>query len=241
MYDFIRTKFKQSKDYSQDMLVRDLIQLCQELSRTFDDQDVRFGDIESAASSLSGRVSAIEALNLGPRMSAAELDISNLEAWKPGVDALLTSQGNRITTLENMFEVGTWTPDLRFANAKVGLTYSANAYSRKGRYMRIGKLAFAWFEIELSNKGTSAGVAAIYGLPSPIFDGISVANFAPGWFSFVSGVANTSGYFGFECMGWSVANAINLYQAHSASGINMTEVNFTNASFMVGGIMYIMP
>jgi hypothetical protein len=54
-------------------------------------------------------------------------------------------------------------------------------------------------------------------------------------------MANTSGYFGFSCMGWDTADAVNLYQVHSASGAVADNTNFTATSHLVGGGMYVMP
>ena len=56
---------------------------------------------------------------------------------------------------------GTWIPDLRFGEAKEGITYS----QQKGYYQKVGDWVSCVFRIVLTSKGTSTGGARIYGLP----------------------------------------------------------------------------
>lgn len=56
---------------------------------------------------------------------------------------------------------GTWTPALKFATNAIGMTYATQA----GKYIKIGNLCFCIGHIVLSAKGSSSGVAQIYGLP----------------------------------------------------------------------------
>lgn len=55
------------------------------------------------------------------------------------------------------FAEGTWSPDLQFGGAKVGITYATVA----GHYVRIGKLVVASCNITLTNKGSSTGTAIV--------------------------------------------------------------------------------
>ena len=68
-----------------------------------------------------------------------------------------------VNTLDD-YEEGTWTPDLQFGGAKVGITYSAQG----GFYTKIGRQIMATCYIILSSKGTSVGDVKIYGLPFTI-------------------------------------------------------------------------
>ena len=59
------------------------------------------------------------------------------------------------------YEEGTWTPDLQFGDAKVGITYSHQAgwYTKKGREVSVT----GYFV--LASKGSSVGAATIEALP----------------------------------------------------------------------------
>jgi len=59
------------------------------------------------------------------------------------------------------YEEGTWTPDLQFGGAKVGITYDVDA----GYYTKIGRRVFCSAYINLSSKGSSNGNAIVTGLP----------------------------------------------------------------------------
>lgn len=88
-----------------------------------------------------------------------------------------------VNTLDD-YEEGTWTPDLQFNGAKVGVTYA----TQLGLYTKIGNLVFVTGYIQLTSKGSSAGDAHIYGLPATVknshgiagnigaFSGITFAN-----------------------------------------------------------------
>ena len=56
---------------------------------------------------------------------------------------------------------GTWTPELLFGGANVGMTYA----TRGGTYNRVGNQCTIWARIVLSAKGSSTGITTISGLP----------------------------------------------------------------------------
>lgn len=66
----------------------------------------------------------------------------------------------RIGNNQLLYEVGTWTPTLRFGGATTGITYGAQV----GNWTRIGELVYANFRIALASKGTAVGTADIVGL-----------------------------------------------------------------------------
>lgn len=74
-----------------------------------------------------------------------------------------------VNTLDDYRE-GTWTPDLQFNGAAVGLTYAV----RVGTYTKIGRLVFIQCSITVNTKGSSTGNARIAGLP---FTAANTANF----------------------------------------------------------------
>lgn len=59
------------------------------------------------------------------------------------------------------YEEGTWTPVIGGMGGTSGQTYS----SQSGRYVKIGKLVWASFDVTLSSKGTITSFAQIQGLP----------------------------------------------------------------------------
>lgn len=74
---------------------------------------------------------------------------------------LLQTQGAGANPQWSLFATGSWTPDLQFGGAKVGITYS----TQQGLYFRIGRFVHCQGFINLTSKGSSAGAATIEGLP----------------------------------------------------------------------------
>jgi hypothetical protein len=62
------------------------------------------------------------------------------------------------------YEENTWTPDLQFGGAKVGITYTVQG----GKYTKIGNKVTVTGTITLSSNGSSTGAATIAGLPFSI-------------------------------------------------------------------------
>ena len=62
---------------------------------------------------------------------------------------------------DTFYDHGDWIPTVEFGGNSVGITYT----TQRGRYIKIGKLVFAEFEILLSSKGSSTGTSVISGLP----------------------------------------------------------------------------
>jgi len=67
------------------------------------------------------------------------------------------------------YEKGTWTPDVQFGGAKVGITYT----SQVGLYTKVGRMVTITGHITLSSKGTSVGAAIIAALPFPSIAGVT--------------------------------------------------------------------
>ena len=76
------------------------------------------------------------------------------------------------------YEEGTWTPDLQFGGAKVGITYGVQL----GSYTKTGRVISATCFIELTSKGTSTGVATVRGLPFTVknnYGAVGACAYAP--------------------------------------------------------------
>lgn len=117
------------------------------------------------------------------------------------------------------YETGTWTPNLRFGGADAGVSYGV----QQGRFARIGDLVALYCAVDLTSKGSAAGVADIAGLP-----------FAVTPFS-------SSGDFFFESGGFglnapkcriSPSGTIGLFNSTPSGAIDLDDTNFTDlASF----------
>jgi len=85
----------------------------------------------------------------------------------------------------NSGSIGSFSPDVAFGGGNTGITYT----QRNGRFEKTGKTVHYWFDIILSNKGSSTGVLTL-NLPIPPRAGIS----APGtaWFYQGNTVSATS-------------------------------------------------
>jgi hypothetical protein len=59
------------------------------------------------------------------------------------------------------YEEGTWTPILGSAGATSGQTYS----NQDGRYVKVGQMVMATFDLRMANKGTLNSDILIGGLP----------------------------------------------------------------------------
>jgi hypothetical protein len=123
-------------------------------------------------------------------------------------------------TLDGYAE-GTWTPNLTFGGASVGITYT----SRICGYITIGAFVFVFGQFTLSSKGSSVGGALIGGLP------------------FTSGPTyRTTGSVGYTTMttipllGSALSGTvINLYKA--AGGV-ISDTDFTNTTELDFSFLY---
>ena len=95
--------------------------------------------------------------------------------------AIFSVDSNAFVDLSTSFyTTGSWTPTLSFGGASVGITYSV----QDGRYTRIGNLVFCYFDMQLSSKGSSTGMALINGLPFtalntlPVYSGLGTLAYA---------------------------------------------------------------
>lgn len=73
------------------------------------------------------------------------------------------------TTNLDSYEEGSWTPQLQFGGANVGMTGTFTA-----RYTRTGRVVYVTFDITLTAVGSSTGVATIINLPFTSFADIPV-------------------------------------------------------------------
>ncbi|MFO7745434.1 MAG: hypothetical protein R6V36_08625 [Psychroflexus sp.] len=141
------------------------------------------------------------------------------------------SIGDAIWSVKPTFSTGTFTPQLRFGGANVGMTTSAS----NGDYTRIGDMVTFNIFIALTAKGTSTGNATVLGLP------------------FVTGSENTA----FTFYGNRISNSANftvtgarlvisqdflrLFEVGSGQTLqNLTDASFVNTSqFFISGSYFL--
>lgn len=92
-----------------------------------------------------------------------------------GIDFSATP-GTGTSELLADYEEGTWTPEIAFGGASVGVTYAVG--SQFGSYTKIGRLVYFHFGFELTSKGSSTGDITIKGLP------FTSSSIGTGWLRF---------------------------------------------------------
>ncbi len=96
------------------------------------------------------------------------VDISGASAGQIKFPATQNASSN-VNTLDD-YEEGTWTPVLGGGGGTSGQTYLVQT----GTYIKIGKLAYVDFSIQLSVKGTITGIVQVQGLPFSVGSGQGV-------------------------------------------------------------------
>lgn len=127
------------------------------------------------------------------------------------------------------YEEGTWTPTLSFGGGSTGITY----LTRIGSYIKIGRLVFIDFEIDLTSKGSSTGSALISGLPFPM------TRQATGSYGFYANMAFPAGTIG-TILGYGTnATGIDLRYHSNTNTTAANDTQFTNTSRLIGSAIYI--
>jgi len=126
------------------------------------------------------------------------------------------------------YEEGTWTPSLTFGGNSASMTYSGQL----GNYTKIGNVVYVQFRINLSNKGSSTGTAALSGLPFT----------AGGTYSQTYIIHdNTAGFSAGFGMYWAVENGAtsgNLRQIGTNGSSGLDQTNFNNNTLITGTLVY---
>jgi len=139
----------------------------------------------------------------------------------PGATITLICDDTASWTGEPDFEAGTWTPNLEFGGASVGMTYS----DQEGWYYKIGRLVFIRIDIVLTAKGTSTGSATITGLPFT-----TAADYPPGG-GMVEFTGNLNSMVGATSARLAQNNTYAILNEHASSGATaIDDTNFSNTS-----------
>jgi len=104
------------------------------------------GDIASSANGMTFATSAsTDPVSITAQGTGAAIGIS------------LITKGTGEFKVTGDIESGTWTPDVAFGGASVGITYT----TQTGSYRRIGNMVFVQINIVLTSIGSSTGVTTI--------------------------------------------------------------------------------
>jgi len=126
---------------------------------------------------------------------------------------------------------GTWTPGISFGGGITGITYT----TQSGTYTRIGNTVVVGFQVQLSNKGSSTGVARITGLP--ITSGANALNF--GSILIAGSFTNTVLYTSLGVQVDTSTTTLQTVQYGSGqSVINASDTNFGNTTYLTGTVTY---
>lgn len=168
----------------------------------------------------------IDATGLAATTGANLVGYNASNTYSPNTvgNALKNMEGSIVTT-------GSWTPNLKFGINNAGITYQY----QNGTYVKIGKLVFISFRIELTNKGSSTGSAYITGLPFSFGGTGSQPGFTSGEFSSMAVLAANDQY-GVSGMG-SLNSLAVLKQ--DLSGNSSNPLGITNGSFNNNSVIHV--
>jgi hypothetical protein len=101
--------------------------------------------------------------NSGTLISATTIGVGGATPSTSGAGITFPATQSASTDANTLddYEEGTWTPSFQLNGSTSGITYT----SREGRYTKIGNMVTIFFNISLSNKGSSTGSATMTGLP----------------------------------------------------------------------------
>ena len=147
--------------------------------------------------------------------------------------AFFTADANGWVTSGPTGSTSTWTPALTIGGSSAGITYVRQV----GYYQRIGNLVYFTWNIALSSKGASAGIAVITGLPAALgpTGAVSMQTFP----MFFNGVTFSVSYYLLLGIGLQSGTSIQLTQY--GSGVVNTALlgsNLSNVSTMGGSGFY---
>lgn len=136
-----------------------------------------------------------------------------------------------VNTLDD-YEEGSWTPVIGGSGGQSGQAYSFQV----GKYVKVGKLVTAYFNVQLSTLGTITGTAQIQGLP---FASENVANQrAPMVITHFSALTTSAVFMGgFMDPNTTVASLSFTTAAATGAGA-MAQADFANNTVLVGSVTY---
>lgn len=145
---------------------------------------------------------------------------------------LLNASGTSALTNITFVDVTSWSPNVQFGGANVGLTYT----TQSGGYVRFGNMVYFWINILLSSKGSSSGNVTISNFPFTIASTIRIpVNY---WTNISTPASDPTMYFNAVASSTTLTPSCVSASGGGVSGIANT--NFTNTSgFATSGVIFI--
>lgn len=166
----------------------------------------------------------------GTTSPLALLDISGAGAGQIKFPATQNASTNA-NTLDD-YEEGNWTPVLGGSGGTSGQVYGTQI----GRYVKIGQLVTAWYDLTLSTKGTITTNCEIQGL---VHAGINVGNvISVGLIEFTNLGTNWVQVTHSMVANTSVARVFGLAAAATTIGTPLTTADITDTTTVRGVIIY---
>ena len=129
---------------------------------------------------------------------------------------------NTGTSVLDNYSKGSFTPNLTFGGASIGITYGVQA----GKYWRIGDVVYITLQITLTNKGSSTGIASISNLPFASASDSSFHDFVVGGCT----ATNTSGSTSFYAFVGSGNTILTFANCGAGNNSSLSDTNFSNTT-----------
>lgn len=144
-------------------------------------------------------------------------------ALTAGANIAVTNGSGSVSIAYSPNSYNTYTPEVFFAGANVGMTYS----SRAAKYMVVGKCVMFIIEVQLNAKGSSTGNAQLK-LPSYDIVGIDPVLSSNVVISYIANIDGTPGWAGTIAAAGTV---INLFQSIDSLPVAaITDTSFTDTT-----------
>lgn len=123
--------------------------------------------------------------------------------------------------------LGAWLPALSFGGGNTGITYS----NQLGNYIAIGSFVAAFFQIDLSSKGSSTGAAVIGGMPFTSQSSGVIRFYAS---CFVTGLLVVAP----PIVGQNLGGQNTISLINGDGSVTLSDVNLSNTSSIRGCMIY---
>lgn len=132
------------------------------------------------------------------------------------------------------YEEGTWTPIIGGGTSQTGQSYT----HQYGRYVKVGKLVTAHFDVLLSNKGTITGAVQLKGLPFSSVAGTSGVDVGTGAIGYFAGMATNWTDLSGHVSGGSTAVVMYGVSAAAAAATALAAADIGNTTRWSGTVTY---
>lgn len=139
------------------------------------------------------------------------------------------TSGAPLISIGTYNDLTTWTPNVQFGGASVGMTFSV----QQATYQIVGDRVYLDFFLQFTAKGSSTGTATISN--PPVVANGAIAGGAGG--GSVNQANNMTGLVG--AIAIEVSSVINLFQWNATGMTTVTDANFSNTTLLRGTFSYL--